>query len=325
MPGGMIKLPQYACDALALFKIRRFAPVAVTASALVLVLVGCAAIPETTTLRPSDIGLVKLLQPIRPPIHRATRESDVDRIALAASSKRGLNRLVNRRSTKAVLGVQTPFFFESDLGRTYLKSTEPRALAFGDPAQECPAIGAALSADTAAKAAHMALRRCLKQLGGRPNCGCRIAAIESLLLADVAHFEHARAVSVMARFGNGPIAQLIGETTRTEPQDGPVRITHEAIKNALATQSITLHAISGLIGRIDFAYDGSAYFESAGGAKYHGYWRSEGFRRGWFARIVALTPRKEKGDPFLLLVGYEPREFAARQHDLFRQARSILK
>lgn len=283
-------------------------------------------------LEPTDIGLDRLRQPINPPEIRAASPAEAANAVATLDASR-LQELANRRGSRRLGAAQVPFFFGSDLGRAYLKSVGPRALAFGEPAENCPAVGVSFGAASVTAAAQEALSACAAQ----PDCGCRLAAAGDVLLAPIDSFDYARAVTATLRVGAREPALLVAEALPTEPVDGAVRLSPAEAAAGLARQTVALYApnapTAGPIGALRLSADGSAsLIAEIDGAerRFEGRWRSEGRRRGWYARQVALRPADSDGpndapdDGVLLLIGYEPAELETRRDGLFAAAGRLL-
>lgn len=293
------------------------------------VLVGCAGLPIQTTLDPSDIGLDRLRQPQNPPEISVATAADAPR-AVARLDARRLADLADRAGVRRLGAAQVPFFFGSDLGRAYLKSDGPRALAFGDPADSCAAVGVALQARDVTTAARSALSQCVARAG----CACRLAAAGDVLLAPLESFDYARAVTASMRIGGDAPIMLLAEDRPQEPTDGPVLSPLDALEAGGARQRVALFSprdlSAGPIGALTLEADGAAQLTArVGGAerRYVGRWTSEGRRRGWFARTVAMRPadgRSAAAERLLLLIGYEPAELSERQERLFAAAGQLL-
>lgn len=276
---------------------------------------------ERESLSSSDIGLVRLRQPPNPPDLRAQSDADVGAVSAELTAER-LERAAERSGSRRVPGVQVPFFFEADLGRAYLKTPGPRALAFGDPAETCPAVGAALVTGSLSGAVEGALQACLAQLGTRRDCGCRLAAANDVILAPPAILDHARAVSVVLRLG-GAETVLIAEEPPLEPQDGAIELSIAGAQVALQAQNLVLRDSRGVVGALTLSADGAARYQTSDGERWAGRWRSEGLRRGWFARQIGLR-REGDGATASMLVAYEPAELSRRSAALFAGAEDLL-
>ena len=309
---------------------------------------GCASLSSfTATLEPTVIQTSRLVQPLRPPSLLAASKRDVDALANVAQPKR-LDSWKQERGAKVFEGPQIPFFFESELGRAYLRSGPGRALARGEPPEKCPMLGAALDAPTPQAAAASALKACLERRGrAQKTCGCRLIAAENVLFAPAETFTYARAVSARLIPLNrrlkpdGPEAALIAEE-RYDPRIQNIEaLTAEARGRAsglsIARQDdlaagarrLWLIGLQGPVAGLDLDAKGGAVLTLLEGPRAEmrpvrtlkGRWRAEGFRRGRLAEQIAL--RGEKGDRLLLLIGYEPRELLAEKSRLLREGAKL--
>lgn len=303
---------------------RRVAAAALSAAAAV-ALAACSFSPfaETVEFAQGDLRARPITAPSAPPELVATDVAQAQEIARGVGQTR-LDELAARRGTETPAAAQVPYLYGSSLGRAYLAGAGRRALAFGHPAATCPASGAASEAATPQAAAETALRRCLEAtnqssgpLRGGDECGCRLAVVDDVLLVAREDLGYAQAVSATVRFDDGARATLIAEDVERPTPTLPETATADAAFEALdyGARTLRLSSAAGPVGTLTLNADGSASLTlDAGGAAYEGNWASDGRRRGWLARRVAL----ERGErSIVVLIGYEPGEIAERGAELF--------
>ncbi|MEL6318609.1 MAG: hypothetical protein AAFR16_13340 [Pseudomonadota bacterium] len=314
-----------------------------------LALAGCAYIGVATgPYEPTVIDAARLIQPPQPPSLVAATEAEIADITPVAQPTRLASwRAVN--GAQRFEGPQIPFFFESEIGRAYLRSGPGRAVARGEPAESCPLFGVALDAPGPEAAAETALRSCLARRGvAESACGCRLLAAENVLFAPAEAFAYARAVNAAAipldrdLKPAGPEAALIAEERyqpRAEPGAEPlaeaggltVSGLEPARREELASgaRRLWLIGLMGPVAGLDLAADGAARLTLLEGPRdgmrpvkrLEGRWRAEGFRRGRLAEHIALSG--PDGDRLVLLIGYEPAELAEHKGRLLQEARAL--
>lgn len=182
-------------------------------------------------------------------------------------------------------------------GRAFLALAPPRAVARGEPAENCPAVGLAGEGEPSrAAAARAALERCFADLPGGRGCGCRIVAIDNLLTVPLS--EMAYATGVAARLSvpeRGIDAVLVAE----EEPDG----------------TVLLRDLRGTVARLDRAGEGQvALVFVDGGARFEGRSERLGFRRGRLAERLFLE--SAEGARAVVLIGLSPAEIAAEADGL---------
>lgn len=354
MRGGMaIGAPQFISNVAASRRIgtaaaRRFSVSAIALAFAAAALGGCAGVSSfTAPFEATDIEAARLVQPPLPPKLIAQSKRDVGEVAAAAKPER-LASWRQMRGAKKFEGPQIPFFFESELGRAYLRSGPGRALARGEPAESCPMFGAALDAASTEAAANIALERCLaRRVKADTECGCRLLAADTVLFAPADNFTYARAVAAtLIPLGPdlasaGPEAALIAEERYTPLNAARVPAETDPLKKksgltparaeALASgeRRLWLIGLQGPVAGLDLSADGAARLTLLEGPRegmkpikeFNGRWSADGFRRGRLAERVAL--RSEKGSRMLLLIGYEPQELAEERPRLLREGRKL--
>lgn len=306
---------------------------------------GCAALPTTVAFTPSVIDAARLVQPPAPPTLVARKPSDVSALSRAAGPAR-LAELAARPGARRFEGPQIPFFFESALGRAYLRSDEGRAIARGEPAESCPQFGAAFDAPDPKTAAERALDQCLVARDhAHAACGCRLLAAGSTLLAPPEAFAYPRGVAVEAipldakLRPAGATAALVAEE-RYEPRGALADKTAPRVSGMSAAERDALAAgarrlwllgLSGPIGGLDLAADGAARLTVLDGGRealrpvrlLEGRWRAEGYRRGRLALLAGLE--SADGERLVILVGYEPAELDAERARLIRESKTLFR
>ncbi len=197
-------------------------------------------------------------------------------------------------------------------GRAFAEILGPRALAQGEPANQCPALTAGRGADDS-DAARTALRGCFAALKGREDCGCRLLVENDRLLASASHFSYALGVS----------ATLIDPARRQEmtliAEERPVAGRPEAAM-------VWLLGFDGPKAALHLEADGEAALAlleegPARDPKWIGRHEAEGFRRGRIARRAFL--RNAAGEERVVLVGYEAQELAERHAELLEPSAGL--
>lgn len=292
----------------------------------VAIAIGCGvALDGDRSAGPRTVGAYspseRLIQPPQPPALVARSDADVQPIARAASPER-LVQLADRNGSVRYEGAQLPFFFESELGQSFLKSGAGRAIAQGAPRESCPAFGVALGADSVPAAVETALNGCLDELSltaAPSDCGCRLLAAGSVLLDETDAYAYARAIHVrLIDPKRGLQTSLIAEERAPRLlESGPAsdkriaELTHGA-------RSVWLLSPSGPFASLELKANGAAEMTIVEGPpealsavrQLNGRWSAEGFRRGRLAKTVVLTDAD--GDELTLLIGYEPDELDVR-------------
>lgn len=196
---------------------------------------------------------------------------------------------------------QAPFLTRSPIGRRFLAAPAPRALAIGDPAETCPAAAVAAGPAGASRqaVAARALDACLANLedaGRDPACGCRVVAVDDVLLAPPSAFVYAEGVGGRlvgdGRFGGRP---LIAEEVDA-PDGRSVRIA--------------FFDAAGPVAVGDLADDGRARLVMLDdGAVFTGRREPRGWRRGRVQERLLL--QGADGARLIALIGFEPADVAA--------------
>ncbi len=228
----------------------------------------------------------------RPPVIAAQLSDDLP-IAARAASRIDRKSLAARQSSRRVTADALPFLTETAIGQSFLAAAAPRALAIGMPAEFCPAVAGATGAPgtPAQDVAVQALGACLDQLNPADSgCGCRIMALDDLLL--VPREETAYATGTSARLqalGLGIDLMLVAEEEPGEP--------------------MLLRDLRGPVARI-MRGEGDAVtldlLET--GSKFTGRSIPVGFRRGRVAERIYVSD--SEGHHLTVLVGFAPGELA---------------
>lgn len=308
-------------------------------------LAGCTGLPhaERTTDEPSSIQLQTLRQPINPPeiLARTREEARTQAARLAPGGVRAdlLEKLRDHPRTERVAAAQSPFFFESAIGRAYLAAgasgASGRAIAQGWPAEQCPAFGVALPESDRGSAALKALERCIDTLPptAGETCACRLLALDDVLLADAPSFVYARGVSTLVYHpASGRSATLVAE--ERHPRDLAAEILQTLEPETLDALSkgarrMWLLSPASPAAAFDLAANGEAALVFVEGSRESltparrltGQWRSDGFRRGRLAGVARVAD--DAGDSFVVVFGYPPSEIEARRKELIAEARRL--
>lgn len=281
------------------------------AAALTLAMGGCAASglfapPEPTA--DDRAALTRLTRPPSPPVIFAA-DAAAAREASAALTPERLAELRDRAGAQSVRGAQTPLFFGAAFGRAFLDAPAGRALALGSPAEACASRGSASGDATAADAAGEALRICL---GDRTEaeidagCGCRVMAVDDVILTGQDGLAYARAVSAtLYRLDRGGEAVAAARYIAEGPDPG------DGALNLFGPEAAVLTV----------GADGAARLDVAGIGALSGQFERIGRRRGRVAGVAALTGAQ--GARYVLLHGVEPAERRAAGAALIARARTL--
>ncbi|MEM0944741.1 MAG: hypothetical protein AAGI70_12440, partial [Pseudomonadota bacterium] len=224
-----------------------------------------------------------------PPQIASAGVEDLDGARLAAR-RADPARLAERAEAERVQVDQLAYLIGSAEGQAFLRSPGPRALARGNPAAICPAIGlASLPGGNREEVAAAALGQCLADLGeSRPDCGCQVLALDTVVTVPREELAYATGATARLRLG-GQDSVLVAEET------GP--------------GEILLRSLIGPVAQVTRLEGGQARITFGPDEVYEGQRLREGFRRGRLAeRIYAEGPRGR----LTLLIGFEPDELAAQ-------------
>lgn len=245
------------------------------------------------TLDSRDLMQRVLVRPRPPKIIAKDFTELPDALTFAQRASTGdSSRVRGARLTEAA---QIGLLFGSPEGKAYLAGKDRgRALVRGEPAAACPVLNVAI-ATTDDEATSGAMRACLNETAARPDCGCRLIARGSHLLAPRDDFAYAIGVgtTVIDNTG-GSIMTYASEERMVEGRPG--------------ARHIWLLGIDGPAGLLQVEADGRAAMTlNATGARYDGTHKADGFRRGRVARRAYLSG--PDGRSMIVLVGYEDTEF----------------
>lgn len=154
-----------------------------------LLLVGCMpAAPKVTAPMPKPAGHV-----FSTPVPEVVVKGDLSPLDSIARTER-LAELRARRNAKPVAFETLALLRDAPEAAEYRMAPRSRAFVMGWPSASCPALASA-KADTPREAAGRATEACQRQLSGWADCGCRLMALDGVLLAPPEQFAHARAVA----------------------------------------------------------------------------------------------------------------------------------
>lgn len=267
---------------------RRARPGACVAAAL-LILSGCVSEtdsdPRLSGPRPADLD--RMGASPAPPRLIAAGRAEVEGIA-AAAARLDAETVAARRGFRRVEISALPYLRSSLEGARFLGRAGPRALARGAPAAACPISGVSPpGAKDRRAAAAAALSSCLARAQG-PECGCRLLAVDDILLAPRADFVFAPVVS----------AYLIGGPA------GARALVAEAAPPAGDVEEVILRDAQGAVGAL--ILNGDAARLTLGGVVYEGRREPFGYRRGRIAERLRLTG--PGGARRTVLIGVERRD-----------------
>ena len=245
------------------------------------------------TLDGRDLTQRVLVRPRPPKIVAESLATLPDALAFAQRAANGdKSRVRGARWTEAA---QIGLLFGSPEGKAFLAGkSKGRALVRGEPTESCPALNVAI-AGTDQEATEGAMRACLNVVAARPDCGCRLIARGSYLLAPRDDFAYAIGVGTT----------LIDGTTNTVRT---YAAEERIVEGRPGARHIWLLGPAGPVGLLQVDADGRAAMTmNATGARYDGTHKADGFRRGRVARRAYLTGAD--GRTMVVLVGYEDKEF----------------
>jgi hypothetical protein len=243
-----------------------------------------------------------------PPDLVAARSGDV--AATVDAAMRFSARLgADGPASRAVGAAQVALLQGSPDGRAYSAVRVQRAFVLGAPPAQCPARVAAAGGAAPGDAMGAALRGCFAQLraAAAPDaCGCRVVAADDLLLAPLADFAYAPGVSGWIE------APSLGLDLHLAVRE------ESALDGARVLRFLTDLGEGGSRIEARLAPDGAAtmIMRTAGAPPqiFTGVHRPEGMRRGRYADRLRL--RDDQGREAVVLVGYEPVEYATRRAEL---------
>jgi hypothetical protein len=237
------------------------------------------AVANCTAEAPANPGLLHAARPGA--MVTATAEPEVADAAAAAARAAGA-------ADRATTIDRAPFLQLSPLGRRFMAASPPRALALGHPGPSCPGWGlAATAAD--------ALRGCLAAQPGRPDCGCRVVAMDRAVLAPPEALAYAPGVAGRLLGSGRPPGLLIVEERAAESAD---------------VDLVGFYDAGGLVALGALEGDGRARLtDLRDGTTYEGWREPRGWRRGRLTeRLLLNGPDHAR---LIALIGFEPAEIVA--------------
>jgi hypothetical protein len=180
-----------------------------------------------------------------------------------------------------------PFLHLSPLGRRFLAMAPPRALALGHPAETCPVgvVGATPRGT---------VEDCLAAAAARADCGCRIVAVDDVVLIPSAEMAYAPGVG----------GRLFGH----DPALGPLVVEERAATDA--SSLVAFRSAAGLVAVGELFDDGDATLVlAADGETFGGRREMRGWTRGRIKERLLLTGAG--GRRLVALIGFEPEEVVA--------------
>jgi len=271
--------------------LRRLALAALLCGALA----ACAAGPAA----PQGPMALQRLLPLNPPPEITVR-AEADMADALAAVRRVALRRGDAGAAPRVEAVAEPFLYGSPVGRRYLAMAPARALAIGDPPERCPAAGLGGDAATVAgaqAAAGQALRQCLAAVGGRAGCGCRLMALDDMLLAGPLAFTYAPGVG----------GRLVGDGAGG--RGAPLTVAERATDDPARTLIGFFDAAGPVaVGEVDDG-GGARLVLTPSGALFEGARERRGWRRGRIMERLLLSDAD--GRRIIALIGFEPADIAA--------------
>ncbi len=244
------------------------------------------------------MALQRLL-PLNPPPEITVR-AEADMADALAAVRRVALRRGDAGAAPRVEAVAEPFLYGSPVGRRYLAMAPARALAIGDPPERCPAAGLGGDAETVAgaqAAAGQALRQCLAAVGGRAGCGCRLMALDDMLLAGPLAFTYAPGVG----------GRLVGDGAGG--RGAPLTVAERATDDPARTLIGFFDAAGPVaVGEVDDG-GGARLVLTPSGALFEGARERRGWRRGRIMERLLLSDAD--GRRIIALIGFEPADIAA--------------
>ena len=252
------------------------------------------------TLDSRDLSQRVLVRPRPPKIIADDYDGLNDALTFAHRAATGdLKRVRGARWTEAA---QIGLLFGSPEGKAFLAGKDGgRALVRGNPAESCPMLNVAIAA-TDDEATSGAMRACLNETAALPDCGCRLIARGSYLLAPRDDFAYAIGVGTTI---------IDGTTNEVMVYASEERI----VEGRPGARHIWLLGVNGPVGLLQVEADGRAAMTlNATGQRFDGTHKADGFRRGRVARRAYLSD--QSGRSMIVLVGYENTEFKENRAQL---------
>lgn len=228
----------------------------------------------------------------QPPNIVATKPGGIP-AAIRAAAKIDPTEVASRESARWVSVDALPFLTSTEPGQEFLAAANPRALARGVPPEFCPVVAVASGvpgspSDTVAGAA---LGDCLAKLDPKQHdCGCRIVALDDLIMVPREQTAYATGTSARMRSASLGIDLLL-------------------IAEAVSGGETLLRDVRGTVAHLAYGDKNKVTltFDSTG-RQFDGYRIPVGFRRGRVAERIYATDAA--GNRLSLLIGFEPDELA---------------
>jgi hypothetical protein len=234
----------------------------------------------------------RMLVLTRPPVIQASSSEEVSaavRVAANADTE-----MLSKRESARWVGIDAlPFLTSTDSGEQFLAAAFPRALARGMPPESCPvaAMAGGIPGIPSGAVVGEALQNCLAEITpARPDCGCRIVALDDLVTAPRGEFAYATGTTSRLRSASLGIDLLLvaeetnGDGTLLRDLNGPVAHLAYGEKD-----SVSLTFVSN-------------------DRQFNGYRVQVGYRRGRIAERIYATDAD--GNRLTLLIGFGPDELA---------------
>ncbi|MEM7499292.1 MAG: hypothetical protein AAF371_15035 [Pseudomonadota bacterium] len=212
-------------------------------------------------------------------------------------------RLAQRTGASRVRAAEIPILAQTAEGTAFLDRPLPRALAYGDPPAQCPAIGISRpGARGRAEAVETAFTACFAALDGGADgsamtmateeCGCRLGALDDVVLLPREETVYARGTAARLR---APALGIDGLFVAGPSEGG----------------GVVLSGVQGPFAIVAFGPEGTARlaFLDAPATVFEGADVKVGFRRGRLARRLYL--QDVAGRRVSLLIGFAPAELEA--------------
>lgn len=215
----------------------------------------------------------RFAEPFRPPLLAAKTPEET---ASASAAVRDVSsyRFNKLPGTRMISVTEIPWLLSAPEGAAFTALALPRALARGEPAPSCPAAAAATGADRSSAAGN-ALSACIQSLDKKNSanqCGCKLLAVDDVLLAPLKEFSYAPVISALL-ISDGQALRLVADAVNAPEAQG---------------QLVALRTLNGVVGILLLEGE-SARLELADGSQWSGVRKSFGYRRGQIAERVRLT------------------------------------
>ena len=237
-----------------------------------------------------EFHLQRMLVSDFPPIIAALDSTDLP-LALRRAGQMDAESLARRESARWTGIDSLAYLTGTKLGREFLAATQPRALAWGMPAEACPvtALATGEPGETRAQVAGRALETCLAQVAPAQNgCGCRIVALDNVVTVPRSETAYATGTSARLRAPSlGLDLILVAEET---------------------TGGVLLRDLRGEVARVSYGQAEAVLLRFSTGASFEGRRIPVGFRRGRIAERIYASDAA--GNRVSLLIGFEPSELA---------------